>query len=148
MSRSRFRSRTIHSLRTPRIAWTPPFGVTVPGELPYRFQVLCTCPGYDISGFIAHWTIPTDGRPRNSSCSHIFRAELQPSRFKYRGEFCQKASGDLNSAIDIIFVGRMHPNLWMTFGGMGSKKLSGLNIEYIAKNDTHPGAHFNSEFRS
>jgi hypothetical protein len=77
-----------------------------------------------------------------------FRAELQPSRFKYRGEFCQKASEDLNSAIDRIFAERMHPNLWMTFGGMGSKKLSGLNIEYIAKNDTHPGAHFNSEFRS
>jgi hypothetical protein len=41
--RSRFRSRTIHSSRTPRIAWTPPFGATVPGALPYRFQVLCTC---------------------------------------------------------------------------------------------------------
>ena len=42
--RLRFRSRTIHSSRTPRIAWTPAFGVTVPGALPYRFQVLCTCP--------------------------------------------------------------------------------------------------------
>lgn len=49
-------------------------------------------------------------------------------------------------------VGRMiemyNPNPWMTFGGMGSKKLSGPNIEYIANNDSHPGAQFNSEFRT
>ena len=49
-------------------------------------------------------------------------------------------------------VGRMfeiyNPNPWMTFGGMGSKKLVGPNIEYIANNDSHPGAQFNSEFRS
>ena len=47
-------------------------------------------------------------------------------------------------------VGRMieiyNPNPWMTFGGMGSKKLVGENIEYIANNDTHPGAQFNSQF--
>jgi hypothetical protein len=35
----------------------------------------------------------------------------------------------------------------MTFGGMGSKKMIGPNIEYIANNDSHPGAQFNSEFR-
>jgi hypothetical protein len=35
----------------------------------------------------------------------------------------------------------------MTFGGMGSKKLEGPNIEYIANNDSHPGAQFNSDFR-
>src|ERR1700720_2776084 len=49
-------------------------------------------------------------------------------------------------------VGRMievyNPNAWMTFGGMGSKKLEGPNIEYIANNDSHPGAQFNSEFRN
>jgi len=49
-------------------------------------------------------------------------------------------------------VGRMieiyNPNTWMTFGGMGSKKLIGPNIEYIANNDSHPGAQFNSEFRN
>jgi hypothetical protein len=49
-------------------------------------------------------------------------------------------------------VGRMieiyNPNPWMTFGGMGSKKLTGPNIEYIANNDSHPGAQFNSEFRT
>jgi len=49
-------------------------------------------------------------------------------------------------------VGRMievyNPHPWMTFGGMGSKKLIGPNIEYIANNDSHPGAQFNSEFRN
>lgn len=49
-------------------------------------------------------------------------------------------------------VGRMieiyNPNPWMTFGGMGSKKLIGPNIEYIANNDSHPGAQFNSDFRN
>jgi hypothetical protein len=49
-------------------------------------------------------------------------------------------------------VGRMieiyNPNPWMTFGGMGSKKLIGGNIEYIATNDSHPGAQFSPEFRS
>jgi len=41
-----------------------------------------------------------------------------------------------------------NPNPWMTFGGMGSKKLIGPNIEYIANNDSHPGAQFNLEFRN
>ena len=49
-------------------------------------------------------------------------------------------------------VGRMieiyNPNPWMTFGGMGSKKLVGDNIEYITNNNSHPGAQFNSEFRN
>ena len=49
-------------------------------------------------------------------------------------------------------VGRMievyNPNPWMTFGGMGSRKLIGENIEYIANNDSHPGAQFNSDFRN
>jgi hypothetical protein len=49
-------------------------------------------------------------------------------------------------------VGRIieiyNPNPWMTFGGMGSKKLIGENIEYIANYDSHPGAQFNSEFRN
>jgi hypothetical protein len=48
-------------------------------------------------------------------------------------------------------VGRMievyNPNPSMTFGGMGSKKLIGPNIEYIANNDSHPGAQFSLEFR-
>jgi hypothetical protein len=41
-----------------------------------------------------------------------------------------------------------NPNPAMTFGGMGSNKLVGPNIEYIANNDSHPGAQFNSEFRN
>jgi hypothetical protein len=49
-------------------------------------------------------------------------------------------------------VGRMievyNPNPAMTFGGMGSKKLIGPNIEYIANNDSHPGAQFSTEFRN
>ena len=49
-------------------------------------------------------------------------------------------------------VGRMiefyNPNPLMTFGGMGSRKLVGENIEYIANNDTHLGAPFNLEFRN
>ncbi len=49
-------------------------------------------------------------------------------------------------------VGRMievyNPNPSMTFGGMGSKKLIGPNIEYIANNNSHPGAQFSSEFRN
>jgi len=49
-------------------------------------------------------------------------------------------------------VGRMievyNPNPWETLGGMGSKKLIGPNIEYVANNDSHPGAQFSSEFRN
>jgi lipoprotein-anchoring transpeptidase ErfK/SrfK len=40
-----------------------------------------------------------------------------------------------------------NPNPWMTFGGMGSQKLVGPNVEYIVNNDSHLGAQFNSEFR-
>jgi hypothetical protein len=45
------------------------------------------------------------------------------------------------------FIEIYNPSPWMTFGGMGSKKLEGPNIEYIANNDSHPGAQFNSDFR-
>jgi hypothetical protein len=49
-------------------------------------------------------------------------------------------------------VGRMieiyDPDPWQTWGGMGSKKLVGDNIEYITNNDSHPGAQFSSEFRN
>jgi len=48
-------------------------------------------------------------------------------------------------------VGRVieiyNPNRWMTFGGMGSQKLVGDNIEYIENNDSHPGAQFDPQFR-
>jgi hypothetical protein len=49
-------------------------------------------------------------------------------------------------------VGRIievyNPDPSETLGGMGSKKLIGPNIEYIANNDSHPGAQFSSEFRN
>jgi hypothetical protein len=43
-----------------------------------------------------------------------------------------------------------NPNPWMTFGGMGSKKLEWTagNIEFMPNNDSHPGAQFNLAFRS
>ena len=40
------------------------------------------------------------------------------------------------------------PNPLLTFGGMGSKKLTGANIEYITNDDSHPGAQFSSQFRN
>jgi hypothetical protein len=49
-------------------------------------------------------------------------------------------------------VGRMieiyNPNPLLTFGGMGSKKLTGGTIEYITNNDSHPGAQFSAQFRN
>jgi hypothetical protein len=46
------------------------------------------------------------------------------------------------------FVEIYNPNRWMTFGGMGSQKLAGPNIEYIVNNDSHLAAPFNTEFRN
>jgi hypothetical protein len=64
---------------------------------------------------------------------------LQPSMLSWNPPL---APGKVGRMIEIY-----NPNPWMTFGGMGSKKLVGDNIEYIANNDSHPGAQFNSEFR-
>ena len=64
---------------------------------------------------------------------------LQPSMFSWN----PSVTGNVGRMIEIY-----NPNRWMTFGGMGSNKLVGPNIEYIANNDSHPGAQFNSEFRS
>ncbi len=63
---------------------------------------------------------------------------LQPSMLSWNPE----VTGRVGRMIEIY-----NPNPWMTFGGMGSKKLIGPNIEYIANNDSHPGAQFSSEFR-
>jgi len=56
-----------------------------------------------------------------------------------------------NPPVDAGKVGRMieiyNPNPWMTFGGMGSRKLLGENIEYIENDDSHMGAQFSSQFR-
>ena len=64
---------------------------------------------------------------------------LQPSMLSWN----PSVTGSVGRMIEIY-----NPNPWMTFGGMGSKKLVGPNIEYIANNDSHPGAQFNPEFRS
>jgi hypothetical protein len=63
---------------------------------------------------------------------------LQPSMFSWN----PSVTGNVGRMVEIY-----NPNRWMTFGGMGSNKLVGPNIEYIANNDSHPGAQFNSEFR-
>jgi hypothetical protein len=64
---------------------------------------------------------------------------LQPSMLSWN----PSVTGNVGRMIEIY-----NPNPLMTFGGMGSKKLVGPNIEYIANNDSHPGAQFNSEFRN
>src|SRR5499427_5207297 len=64
---------------------------------------------------------------------------LQPSMLSWNPE----VTGRVGRMIEVY-----NPNPSMTFGGMGSKKLIGPNIEYIANNDSHPGAQFGSEFRS
>ena len=64
---------------------------------------------------------------------------LQPSMFSWN----PSVTGSVGRMVEIY-----NPNPAMTFGGMGSNKLVGPNIEYIANNDSHPGAQFNSEFRN
>jgi len=63
---------------------------------------------------------------------------LQPSIFTANTTL----TGKVGRIVEIY-----NPNKWMTFGGMGSQKLEGPNIEYITNNDSHPGAPFNSQFR-
>jgi len=64
---------------------------------------------------------------------------LQPSMFTST----PSVPGNVGRIIEIY-----NPNPWMTFGGMGSRKLEGANIEYIVNNDSHPGAQFDSDFHS
>ena len=64
---------------------------------------------------------------------------LQPSMFSWN----PSVTGNVGRMIEIY-----NPNRWVTFGGMGSNKLVGPNIEYIANNDSHPGAQFNPVFRN
>jgi lipoprotein-anchoring transpeptidase ErfK/SrfK len=64
---------------------------------------------------------------------------LQPSMFTSN----PSVTGNVGRIIEIY-----NPNPWMTFGGMGSQKLVGPNVEYVVNNDSHPGAQFNREFRS
>jgi len=65
---------------------------------------------------------------------------LQPSMLSWNPPL---AAGKVGRMIEIY-----NPNPWLTWGGMGSKKLDGDNIEYIENSDSHPGAQFNSEFRA
>jgi hypothetical protein len=64
---------------------------------------------------------------------------LQPSIFTPNAVL----TGKVGRIVEIY-----NPNPWMTFGGMGSQKLVGPNIEYITNNDSHPGAPFNPDFRN
>ena len=64
---------------------------------------------------------------------------LQPSMFSWN----PSVTGSVGRMIEIY-----NPNRLMTFGGMGSNKLVGPNIEYIANNGSHPGAQFNPVFRN
>ena len=64
---------------------------------------------------------------------------LQPSLFTSN----LTVTGDVGRIVEMY-----NPNPLMTFGGMGSRRLVGANIEYIANNDSHLGAQYNSEFRS
>ncbi|MGB8631902.1 MAG: hypothetical protein WCD69_21415 [Xanthobacteraceae bacterium] len=64
---------------------------------------------------------------------------LQPSIFISNTPL----TGNVGRIVEIY-----NPNPWMTFGGMGSQKLIGTNIEYIVNNDSHLKAPFNPEFRN
>ncbi len=63
---------------------------------------------------------------------------LQPSIFTSNVSL----TGNVGRIVEIY-----NPNPWMTFGGMGSQKLIGANIEYIENNDSHLQAPYNPEFR-
>jgi hypothetical protein len=63
---------------------------------------------------------------------------LQPSIFTSNTPL----TGKVGRIVEIY-----NPNPWMTFGGMGSQKLVGSNIEYITNDDSHLKAPYNSEFR-
>jgi len=73
----------------------------------------------------------------NAKCVDLIIA-LQPSMLSWNPPL----TGKVGRMIEIY-----NPNPWLTWGGMGSKKLEGANIEYIANTDSHPGAQFNSDFR-
>jgi hypothetical protein len=64
---------------------------------------------------------------------------LQPSMLSWNPDL----TGTVGKMIEVY-----NPNPWETFGGMGSKKLVGNNIQYIENHDSHPGAQFDPDFRS
>ncbi len=64
---------------------------------------------------------------------------LQPSMLSWNPDL----TGKVGKIVEIY-----NPKPERTFGGMGSKKLSGENIEYIANDDTHLGTQFSTVFRN
>jgi hypothetical protein len=64
---------------------------------------------------------------------------LQPSMLTTQTSL----TGKVGKIIEIY-----NPNPWMTFGGMGSQRLDAPNVEYVANNDSHPGAQFSEQFHS
>jgi lipoprotein-anchoring transpeptidase ErfK/SrfK len=75
-----------------------------------------------------------------NSVSHVDSIiALQPSMFTSN----PTVTGDVGRIVEMY-----NPNPLMTFGGMGSRRLVGANIEYIVNNDLHVGAQYNLEFRS
>ena len=63
---------------------------------------------------------------------------LQPSMLSWNPEL----KGKVGRIVEIY-----NPKPEETLGGMGSKKLVGDNIEYIANGDSHMGTQFSSDFR-
>ncbi len=64
---------------------------------------------------------------------------LQPSMLSWNPDL----TGKVGRIVEIY-----NPKPEETLGGMGSKKLAGDNIEYIANDDSHMGTQFSSDFRS
>jgi hypothetical protein len=90
--------------------------------------------GYSLGANATSWVV-------NKSKYVDLVIALQPSMLSWNPTI----TGHAGRIIEVY-----NPNPWMTFGGMGSKKLEWTagNIEYMPNNDSHPGAQFNSEFRS
>ncbi len=63
---------------------------------------------------------------------------LQPSMLSWNPNI----TGKVGKIIEVY-----NPDPTKTMGGMGSKRLVGDNIEYIANNDSHMGAQFSGQFR-
>jgi hypothetical protein len=64
---------------------------------------------------------------------------LQPSMLSWNPDL----TGKVGRIVEIY-----NPRPEETLGGMGSKKLAGDNIEYIANDDSHMGTQFSSDFRN
>ncbi len=64
---------------------------------------------------------------------------LQPSMLSWNPDL----KGKVGRIVEIY-----NPKPEETLGGMGSKKLVGDNIEYIANDDSHMGTQFSSDFRN